>query len=187
MANTKLRHPNLLDCKKAALVIIDVQSRFVPVIDNFDSTIKAIQKLIKGAKTFNLPIVYTEQYPKGLGNTVPDLLELLRGKPMLEKLRFSAFGPELENILGKQVDQIILAGIETHVCILQTALDFKMAGYQVYIAKEAVSSRQKEDKLVALDRLSANGVTITGVESILFELAEIAGTPEFKAISALVK
>ncbi|MCA9080148.1 MAG: hydrolase [Planctomycetaceae bacterium] len=182
------RSPDLLDRTRSRLLIIDMQERLVPVMLEAATVTRRCQMLIQGANILGIPVTGTEQYPRGLGPTVPELRDLLG--PCPDKRRFSCseslpwISPE-EVVEGR--DQIVLAGIETHVCVLQTAFDLLAAGFRVYLAVDAVSSRSTVDRQVALDRMAAHGVTLTTVESILFEWCETADAAEFKQISQLVK
>jgi len=183
------RHPNLLNRKSTALVIIDIQERIVQVMNQRDSVINNTVKLIQGFKILKNSIFYTEQYPKGLGRTDPSILQHLVHIEPFEKITFSVCCNT--DLLGKikktGIKQIILAGMETHVCVLQSALDFKQAGYQVYVPADCVCSRKELDYNTALNRMIQQGVTVTSTEMILFELLQQAGTEEFKSISKIVK
>ncbi len=182
------RSPELLSRLQSRLLIVDVQEKLMPHIPVADDLIAHCGKLIRGAGLVGVPVFATEQYAKGLGSTVAELAVLLPDRP--DKLRFSCaealnWGTAAEQPDGR--DQIVIAGIETHVCVLQTAFDLLSFGYRVFIPADAVASRKKLDWQFALRRLSDAGATICTLESVLFEWAEIAGTPEFKAISQLVK
>jgi nicotinamidase-related amidase len=180
------RSRELLSRDDSRLLIVDVQEKFMPVIPVARQLVANCRKLIEGATILGVPTFATEQYPKGLGATTPELAELLPDRP--EKLRFSS--SECLGWTAAAEDErfkIVVAGIETHVCIQQTALDLIAAGYQVYVPADAVASRHKLDWQFALQRLRDSGATITTTESVLFEWAEVAGTEEFKQIARLVK
>jgi nicotinamidase-related amidase len=183
------RHPNILNRQKSALIIVDMQQRFESVIPDFAFLSDNIIKLIEASKLFALPLFYTEQYPKGLGRTSEALLQHLGDYTPIEKMRFSICGePKLTaSLREKGIEQILLVGIETHVCILQSALDLLHLGYQVHLPIDATSSRNPRNRDSAIERLRQQGVTITNCESALFELTEVSGTEEFKTISRLVK
>ncbi|MEP0862677.1 MAG: hydrolase [Ignavibacterium sp.] len=183
------RNPIILKKESTALLIIDVQEKILPVIRNFDSVIENTLKLIKGFKELQLPIYFTEQYPKGLGPTSPKILSELDGYSAIQKMSFSCFGAEelFNDLKSKKLHQIVVAGVESHVCVQQTVLDLLANDFQVNVAADAVSSRKEFDFLIALDRMRTLGAEITTSESILFELLEVCGTPEFKAISKIVK
>lgn len=183
------RHPIILKKETSALLIIDLQEKILPVIRNVDNVIENTIKLIKGFKTLNLPIYFTEQYPKGLGPTSSKILSELKGYNAIQKMNFSCFGAEdlFTELRSKKLHQIIISGVESHVCVQQTVLDLLANDFQVNVAADAVSSRREFDFQIALDRMRTLGAEITTTESILFELLEVCGTPEFKEISRIVK
>lgn len=182
------RHPKILDRIKTALLIIDIQERILKVMQRYETVIENTLKLIRGSKTLNVPIYYTEQYPKGLGETATELKEELEGNA-IQKMSFSCSGAEnlFEEFNQKGYSQIIICGIESHVCVQQTVLDLLANDFQVNIAADAISSRRDFDYHTALHRMQFNGAEITTTESILFELLNVCGTDEFKKISKLVK
>lgn len=153
------------------------------------TVVENIVKLIKTAQTLNVPILITEQYPKGLGPTEPQILEALDQRPPIQKMTFSCCGAQefVAELKQKAVRQVIVTGIETHVCVQQTALDLLARDFQVHVPKDAVSSRKKLDHQTALERMSKAGVVLTTLESALFELLEEAGTAKFKEVSKLIK
>lgn len=183
------RHPIILKKETSALLIIDLQEKILPVIHNVGIVIENTIKLIKGFKTLNLPIYFTEQYPKGLGPTSSKILAELKEYSALQKMSFSCFGAEdlFTELRSKKRHQIIVSGVESHVCVQQTVLDLLANDFQVNVAADAVSSRREFDFQIALDRMRTLGAEITSTESILFELLEVCGTPEFKEISKIVK
>lgn len=187
--NEYKRNPKILNREKSALLIIDIQERILGVMRKRDRLIDNTLKLIRGAKIINIPIFYTEQYPKGLGETYRDLKAELGVQDAVQKLTFSCSGAEglFETLAAKNISQVIVCGIESHVCVQQTVLDLLSNGFQVTIPADALSSRKKFDYETALHRMRSNGAEITSTESVLFELLEVCGTPEFKAISKLVK
>lgn len=170
------------------LLIVDVQEKFVPVIFEIDRVITNCRRLIQGAKILGVPIFATEQYPKGLGHLVQPLAELV--STVAEKSRFSCTEVLAWGTAAAQDDrrhQIVIAGIEAHVCISQTVFDLLANGYQVFVPADAISSRREFDWRIALERLSGSGAIVTTTEAILFEWCEKSGTPEFKKIAELVK
>jgi len=175
----------LLDRSRAALVVIDVQEAFRKAVGSFDRVAQRSAILVRGAQALGIPVIVTEQYPRGLGATVPEVAEALGELPRLPKTAFSAMRAEGFDLGGR--DQALICGIETHVCVAQTALDLLGAGTQVHIACDAVASRSDADRETALRRLEQAGATLTSVEAALFELLGEAGTPEFKAVQELVK
>ena len=182
------RHPHLLRRDQAALIIIDMQEKFEKAIVDFSLIEEKIVRLIEGSKILNLPIYYTEQYPKGLGRTTSKISSHLADLKPIEKNRFSAADEQFIAILReKQVSQIILTGIEAHVCVLQSALDFYNLGFQVHVVSDATGSRTVDNRAAALARMRSQGVIETVVESVLFELLETSGTDEFRRISKILK
>ncbi len=175
---------------KTIAVIIDVQERLFPHIAEHKKLERTIPLLIEGLKALEVPILVTEQYPKGLGTTIAPVRHALGElyQP-LEKISFSCCGNDQFNLQVARYspEYVILAGIETHVCVLQTALDLLVEGYIPVLVTNCLSSRFLEDKEVALQRLHRSGAVLTTYESILFELAQVAGTETFKRISKLVK
>jgi len=183
------RNTIILKKEKTALLIIDLQERILPVIRNYETVLENTVKLIKGFKAMQLPVYFAEQYPNGLGPTSQKILEELSGFTAYQKMSFSCFGAE--NIFNefhkKKLSQIVICGVESHVCVQQTVLDLMANGYQINVAADAVSSRKEIDYNIALKRMRTLGAEITTAESILFELLEICGTPEFKEVSKIVK
>ena len=183
-----VRSIELLSRQASRLLIVDVQEKLVPLIPTAARMIANCRRLIDGAKTLGVPVFATEQYPKGLGKTVPELAPLLGTIP--EKLRFSSaevLGWGFAGDGSNDRDQVVVAGIEAHVCVLQTALDLLAQGYRVCVAADAVASRGELDWRLALERMSAAGAVVATTESVLFEWCERSGTPEFKEISRLIK
>ena len=183
------RFNKLLKTEKTCLLIIDVQKRILPVIKDYELVVENTLKLIKGFKAMGLPIYYTEQYPKGLGPTEEQIVNELDGIKPIEKMTFSCSGAgELFNIFDrKKHSQIVVCGIESHVCVQQTVLDLIENGFQVNLAADAVSSRRKKDYNIALNRMRQHGTEVITTESILFELLNICGTDVFKHVSKIVK
>lgn len=170
---------------RAALVVVDVQEAFRPAVLDFDRVTQNAERLIRGARILGVPVVVTEQYPRGLGNTVDELAEALEGVEPLEKVCFSAAAADGFSIEGR--DQALVCGIETHVCVSQTAHDLLGRGVDVHVARDAVSSRTEENREVGLRKMERAGAVVTSVETALFELVGAAGTDEFKQVQRLVK
>jgi nicotinamidase-related amidase len=170
---------------RTALVVVDVQEGFRKAIPDFERVAKAAATLIEGAEAIGFPMVITEQYPKGLGETAPEVAEHLpdAAEP-LEKVCFSAADAEGFDLGGR--DQALVCGIETHVCVNQTVLDLLAAGTEVQVAEDAVGSRTEENKRVGLHKMERAGATLTSVETALFELLGKAGTDEFKRVQRLI-
>lgn len=172
---------SMLSRQRAALVLIDVQEGFRGY-DTFAPVAAACSKLLQGARVLQLPRIVTEQYPKGLGTTVPEVG--LEDERPLEKTVFSAARADGFDLRDR--DQAVVCGIEAHVCVSQTVLDLLDSGVEVHVPADAVGSRHGIDCERALERLERAGATVGTVESILFELLERAGTPEFKAVQKLI-
>jgi nicotinamidase-related amidase len=184
-----MKVPELLTNDKAALLVIDMQERLFPVMHEKEELLRNIIKLIKGAQVLEIPIIMTEQYPKGLGPTLPEIKELLPNVKTIEKVVFNccdeaAFCQALEAL---KRNQVLIAGIEAHICVYQTAMALKRAGYDVQVVGDCVSSRKNEDKMAALFKMGAAGISPTTMEMTLFELLKIAKGDKFKAISNIVK
>ena len=185
-----MAHPNLLDRKSTALVVIDVQEAFRNVIPQFEQIAVRISTALRGFHILEVPIIVTEQYPKGLGPTVEEItLSLPEGNVPLEKRAFSACGagPFMKMLEEFDVSQIVICGIETHVCVSQTAHDLLERGVEVHVAQDAVTSRTAANKQVGLHKMEQSGAIVTSVETALFELLGAAGSDEFKQVQGLVK
>ncbi len=182
---TTFTHLPLLTTVDSQLVVIDVQERLLPVIRNHQKIAASIRFLMDSAAILSVPAVVTEQYPKGLGSTV----ESLRNHPAtiatIEKLCFSSADELLKT--GVTANQIVLAGIESHICVQQTALELRHRGMQVFVAADCIGSRHAEDSRRAIDRMDRAGIVISTAEAIAFEWCEKAGTDRFKTLSRLVR
>jgi nicotinamidase-related amidase len=177
--------PTKLDPERAALVVIDVQEAFRKALPDFEAVAAGVATLIQGAEAIGIPIVVTEQYPKGLGETVPEVAGVLpEGAEPIEKVCFSAAEADGFDLDGR--DQALVCGIETHVCVNQTVMDLLADGVEVHVARDAVGSRTPENKETGLHRAEAAGATVTSIETALFELLRRAGTDQFKQVQALV-
>jgi nicotinamidase-related amidase len=182
-----LRSPELLASETSRLLIVDVQEKLLPLIPVAERLVHNCRRLLDGAKIVSVPAFATEQYPKGLGRTKAELAERLG--PIPDKVCFSCV-PVLDwgtaSELTDDRDQIVVAGMETHVCVLQTVLDLIAGGFRVHVPADAVASRSEMDWQIALERMASSGATITTVESVLFEWCRQAGTPVFKEIQKLI-
>jgi nicotinamidase-related amidase len=170
-------------------LIIDIQERLFPHIQDHQTIQKNVELLIKGLELLNVPILVTEQYKKGLGETVEPLAQLIQDYPAIEKMTFSCcdtpqFTEKLELSTKRHV---IIAGIESHICVLQTAIDLQERGFHPLVVADCIGSRTHENKSLALIRMQQEGILLSSTEAILFELCRKAGTDTFKAISKLVK
>lgn len=173
----------LYDRRRAALVVIDVQDGFRSY-DTFADVAAAAGRLVEGAKILDVPIIATEQYPKGLQHTAAEVGLGEGDATLVEKSVFSAVRADGFNLAGR--NQVLLCGIETHVCVMQTALDLLDRGVSVQVVTDAVGSRHAHDREVGLARLDRAGAILTTVEAALLELCERAGTPEFKAVQKVI-
>jgi nicotinamidase-related amidase len=175
----------VLDRGRAALVVVDVQEAFRPAVLDFDRVAGAAATLVRGARILDLPVIVTQQYPKGLGATVPEVAEHLDGIEPLDKVSFSAAAADGFDLQGR--DQALLCGIESHVCVSQTAHDLLDRGVQVHVARDAVTSRTEENRELGLHKMEGSGAVLTSVETALFELLGAAGTDDFKQVQGLIK
>jgi nicotinamidase-related amidase len=171
------------------LAVVDVQEAFRPAVIDFDQVAQNVGILVQGARVLGVPVLVTEQYPKGLGRTVPEVSRHLDGIEPISKLCFSAAEADAfaERLSESGRDQVLVCGIESHVCVNQTADDLLRGGREVHVAGDAVSSRTGENRELGLRKMERAGAVITSVETALFELLGAAGTPEFKEIQKLVK
>ena len=179
----------MLTLQNTALVIIDVQEKLSRVMHEKERFFENIEKLIKGAQALGIPILLTEQNPNGLGPTVPEVAHLLSDIQPIPKFSFSCCGDEcfLQELKALNRRQIILAGIETHVCVYQTVIDMLSLGYEAHVVADAVSSRTAENKKVGLEKMRDEGARVTSVETALFELLKVAKGAIFKEISKIVR
>jgi nicotinamidase-related amidase len=180
----------LLNASHASLFIVDVQSRLLPAMIEPDRVLARTQILLRAAELLQIPVTVSEQYPKGLGNTVPELKTT--SAMFFEKLSFSCWRDAAMKAHFIKLHEsgrplVIVAGIEAHVCVLQTCIDLYNAGFGVFVVADAVSSRQSSSADLALQRLREAGIQVVNTEMVVFELLEKAGTAEFKALSGLIK
>ena len=179
----------MLDIQQCCLTVVDVQGKLAQLMHAKEALFKNIQILIKAAKALDIPILWCQQCPEALGPTVPQIEQLLSGSEPINKSSFSCCGEEefnsrLDNSGRKQV---LLCGIETHVCIYQTAVDLHNKGYCVNVIADAVSSRTQENKHIALQKITAAGIDVTCTEMAIFELLRTAEHPQFKQVVKLIK
>jgi nicotinamidase-related amidase len=172
---------------EGALLIVDVQEKLMPLIGDRDLVVANAVRLVRAATLLEIPVWATEQYPRGLGPTVPELAELIPHRPDKTTFHCCAVPELLEQIHGRGVRHVTLAGIEAHVCVAQTALELMGLGFRVQIAADAVASRFPLDYQVALRRLQHAAAVVSTTEAILFEWVERSDHPRFKAISQLIK
>lgn len=181
----------LLERSTTALVVVDPQAKLLPVIHEADQVVKNIRLLLQMARLEGLPRLLTTQYAKGLGGIVPEIMEVARDLIPLDKTSFGCFGePDFLRHLKEtapRANTLLVTGVETHVCVTQTVLGALNAGYLVHVAADAVSSRTPENRQIGLRRMELAGAVVSSTEMMIYELLGKSGTPEFKALLALVK
>lgn len=179
----------MLKQEHTALVVIDVQGKLAQVMTGKELLFENLKKMVQGAQVLGVPILWLEQNPAGLGPTIPELAELMKGLEPISKLSFSACGEgrflHALKALGRK--QILLVGIETHVCVYQTAVDLIALGHEVQVVADAVSSRTQQNKEIGLQRMKGAGASVTSVETALFELLRVAKGDPFKQMLRIVK
>ena len=183
-------HPNTLELRSSAFVIIDIQEAFRPSIPNFAELARKTAIFTTGAKFLNLPILVTEQYPKGLGRTAVEILEILpENVEIIEKTTFSSCGAKhfAEKLRSAEASQVIVAGLEAHICVNQTVHDLLAQNFQVHLLIDCVASRATEDKQIAVSKMEKSGAVLSSREMALFELMRDARHEQFKEIQRLIK
>lgn len=174
----------LMNVHDSALLVVDVQERLLPHIHDWQRVLENVEWLVKVAQKVGVPVMASEQYPKGIGKTHPAVAALLPEGATVEKLHFSCVAARcLEPLAAADKRQMVVCGIESHVCVLQTVLDLKQHGKEVFVVEEGVGSRRPSDKALALERMRAHGITIVSREMAAFEWLHQAGTPLFKDVS----
>lgn len=178
-----------MNIQNCCLVLIDIQGKLAGLMSDKERLFANLVILVKAARILGVPIIWCEQNPRALGPTIPELVENLSGLSPIEKMSFSCCGdPAFEAALHKvQPSQAVLCGIESHVCVYQTAADLKAGGVEVAVVADAVSSRSPDNKQIALARMQAEGVCLTSTEMLLFEWMQTAKHPQFKDIARLVR
>jgi len=179
----------MLDAKRSCLIVVDVQGKLAQLMHDKETLFKNIQILIKAAKILNIPIIWCEQVPAALGPTLPQIAELLAGCEPIAKSSFNCCANEKFNDVLKVINrkQIILCGIEAHICIYQTTIELLQKDFQVDVIVDAVSSRTPDNKQIAIERMNTEGANISCLEMALFELLKTAEHPNFKQIAQLIK
>jgi nicotinamidase-related amidase len=180
-----------LEAAQCALVVVDIQQKLLPPIFNKDTLVRNSQLLVRLANILSIPVLLTTQYSKGLGATVPEISELLNGTEAIDKMEFGCFGSTLfrsalKNMPGNR-NTVLLCGMETHICVMQTALGALNDGYLVHVASDAVGSRAEWNWKIGLDRMRAAGAVISSTEMMMYELLRCSGTPQFKEILRYLK
>ncbi len=170
-------------------LVIDMQEKLVPVMSAKEELIRNCSILIRGLQVLGIPLMVTQQYTRGLGHTIPEIMSALGNSGFIEKRDFSCCGEAevLKRLMESEAKNVVICGIESHVCVLQTALDLKECGYHPVIVADCVSSRYTHNLDLARERFRHEGIMMTSAESLLFELTGSSAVPEFKAISNLVK
>lgn len=180
---------NVLNPDNSLFLIIDVQEKLVNALDK-DVIVKRVSNIAKSAKLLNIPVIVTEQYPKGLGKTVENVSnELAEDVAVFEKVSFNALDTEgvLDKIKSYGKNQIVICGIETHICVHQTTAALLREGFEVYVVKDACASRNKYEFKQGIEVMATNGAKVTCTEIVLFEWLKTAKNPHFKEIQALIK
>ena len=185
-----MSHPNILEKEKTALVVIDMQEAFRASIVDFSNIAARIAKAVRGFQILDVSIIVTEQYPKGLGRTANEILSALpEDFEVIEKTAFSSCGAQsfLDKINKIGAQQILICGIEAHICVNQTAHDLLARNFQVHLLQDCVASRAEHDKRAALRKMKSSGVIPASIEMSLFELMGDSKHEQFKAIQMLIK
>jgi nicotinamidase-related amidase len=188
--NKTMTHPKTLDKSKTALIVIDMQEAFRSSIADFDVIASRIARAVQGFQILEVPVIITEQYPKGLGRTALEILEVLPPDfAVIEKTAFSSCGSQafLDSLETVGAKQIVLCGIETHICVNQTAHDLLQKGYEVHLLQDCVSSRFDYNKFAGIRKMQMNGAIPSSIEMSLFELMRDSKHEQFKAIQKLIK
>lgn len=179
----------MLEVDNTFLLLIDMQDRLYRAMHDKEDLLENVRKLIMGLKVFGIPMVMSEQYPEGIGKTIPEVAELLPDTPGIRKLSFSCCSDRECNaaMAVTERNQVLIAGIEAHVCVHQTAMDLLEGGYEVQVVADAVSSRSPRNRDIGLQKMRDAGVVITSVEIALFELLKTAESGKFREISKILK
>lgn len=184
-----MSHPSLLESSDTVLLVVDMQDVLLNVIHERERVIRNTVRLVEVAKIFSIPILVTLQNPARLGDCSPELASALPHDSRISKMTFSCLGgecfPEKLDELGRR--QVLICGVETHICVNQTAHDLLARGFGVQIAKDAVSSRTSDNWIVGIEKMRDSGCVITSTETAIYELTKDASTPEFKRVLKLVK
>ena len=178
-----------LDVNETMALVVDFQEKLMPAMYNRDGVVQNSYKLIKGLDILEVPTVYTQQYTKGLGMTIPELILGDNEFEYFEKMKFSCYSDKniSDYVDSLNKNNVIICGVEAHICVLQTALDLKKAGYNVILMADCIDSRKEYDKKIAIKRAIQEGILVSTYESVLFDLLDGADSPKFKEISRLIK
>lgn len=186
---TLMRHENIATREDSLLLIIDFQPALLKVMDSREKVTRSVRQLVSAANILDIPVLATEQYKKGLGETDPEVFREIKSPTIVQKEHFSACleAHFLSALEAFQRSRIVVAGVETHVCVLQTCLDLLKSGFQVHLAADAVASRASENREIAIDQLRQAGAVISSTEIVIFEWTCRANTDEFRKILPIVK
>jgi nicotinamidase-related amidase len=190
LASQSMNQVIKLSRESAALAVIDMQEAFRPVMSDFGEVASRIAKAVEGARLLEVPVIVTEQYPKGLKHTAEEIVARLPAEmKAIEKSCFSSCGSEdfLSQLIRRNIKQVLVCGIEAHICVLQTSLDLLERGFEVFLLVDCITSRNPENKQVALARLKQAGAIYSTLEMSLFEMMGSADSPQFKAIQNLIR
>jgi nicotinamidase-related amidase len=185
-----MNHISHLSREHAALAVIDMQEAFRHVIPDFGEVASRIAKAVQGARLLEVPVIVTEQYPKGLKHTAEEILpHLPQDSKAIEKICFSSCGADgfQSQLIARNIKQVMVVGIEAHICVAQTVLDLLSAGLEVHLLIDCITSRKRESREVALARLTQAGAIPSNLEMALFEMMRTADSPQFKAVQSLIK
>lgn len=179
----------MLEIENVSLVIVDIQGNLAHLMHGKEQLFKNVQKLIKGIQVLEIPILWVEQYPEGLGSTIPEIADLLSHIQPISKMSFSSCRNDrfVQALKALNRKQVLIAGIETHVCVYQTAADLVDLKYEVQVVTDAVSSRNMENKEIGLQKMRDSGVCLTSVETALFEILKVAEGEQFREILKILK
>jgi len=179
----------MIDISNSVLVVVDFQGKLTQIVHNAEEVVNNARILIEGMNVLGVPVIATEQYPKGLGHTIESVAEALKSAPVLEKGSFSCCGDEnfVRHLEASGRKQILVSGIECHVCVYQTVRDLLAMRYEVHVVTDTISSRTPENREIGLNMMGRLGASLTSTETILFELLKVAGGEAFKAINKIVK
>lgn len=179
----------LIEAGRSCLLVVDVQDKLAPTVDACQRVLANLAILIKAAQRLGVPTLVSEQYPKGLGGTVDEIAALVGAQDVMDKVHFSCLGDDAlaRRLRGLDRSQVVVAGLEAHICVLQTALELIAEGRTVFVVADATSSRTPANHRAALDRLGAAGAGIVTTEMVVFEWLGRAGTPEFKELLEKIK
>lgn len=185
-----MRHSQILQAHRSVLVVVDMQEPFLRSIYERERIVERCRLLIQSANILKVPVIATLQYAQKMGGVVPDIAEVLpEGCAPIDKMYFSCYGSEPFRmaLMATGRTQVVLCGVESHICVMQTALDAQSAGFHVQVPEDAVSSRSRENWQIAMHRLRHAGIVVTCAESVVYEWLVQAGTDEFRQILPLVK